>query len=635
MRFLNTSTLRFEEVADSSLGVESNKYAILSHRWGAAQDEISFVDINESRDISHKKGFAKLKGFCDLAASLGYGYGWDDTCCINKGDSSELSEAINSMYRWYHGSSVCIVYLEDVPEKPMMDSGWFNRGWTLQELIAPEVTLFYDRDWNQIGAKSDLLAELCGKTGIPKDVLSHAIGPSKCSIAQRMSWAAKRETTRVEDRAYSLLGIFDVSMPHIYGEREKAFLRLQRAISQQSKDESMFAWSMGMEKHEESYSGLFAPSPSSYIHCSDMISTRGSTGFAETNGELSITLKTFPHSMETYYTILNCTQRDRPESRIAILLSRLSTEGEYLRAEKGLTGGRTVVAPSDWKNFTDRQVRISLEPTEPPLNRFYGFWLRTLEPPGHTDCEARILSRSKRSEADKVCLAEMEWGTAGIVQFAPKVKPTRKKGTLDDESGWSKIGWIKLGFDREFNPMLLLASDKGRMISFRKHPTRVRPDEDSFEQAISSKADPQLLTEIFHNQWINSEAAVPSRSHGWHTGISILKVDRRKGISGSLEALNLGISVKLCPAHSCDPLSKEGVDVDPKQIWVVDITDTKGKDPERDLIEANRMMAKTECFGNIACCFGCPVNSAEMASQRYTAKTLLKVLDASDLGRLE
>ena len=245
MRFLNTSTLQFEEVADSTLGLEENNYAILSHRWGLAQDEISFADINESRDIFCKKEYAKLKGFCDLAASLGLRYGWDDTCCINKGDSSELTEAINSMYRWYSGSAVCIIYLEDVPEKQLMDSGWFNRGWTLQELIGPKAAVFYDRDWNQLGTKSDLLTDLSSKTGIPRDVLSHVKSPATCSIAQRMSWAAKRETTRVEDRAYSLIGIFNVSIPQIYGEREKAFLRLQRAITQQSKDESIFRLAYG------------------------------------------------------------------------------------------------------------------------------------------------------------------------------------------------------------------------------------------------------------------------------------------------------------------------------------------------------------------------------------------------------
>ena len=551
-------------------------------------------------------------------------------CCINKVHTTELSETINSMYRWYHDSSVCIVYLVDVPEKPMMDSGWFDRGWTLQELIAPEVALFYDRDWNRIGAKSDMLAELCSKTGIPEDVLSHVIGPSKCSIAQRMSWAARRDTTRVEDRAYSLLGIFDVSMPHIYGEREKAFLRLQRLISQQTKDESLFAWTMGIGKHEGKYSGPFAPSPSSYAHCSDIISTRGSTGYSEMNGELSVTLKTFPHSMETFYAVLNCTRRTSPDSRVAILLTRLSNENEYLRANKGLTGGRFLIAPSDLKTCADRPVRIALEPTELPSNEFYGFWLRTLEPPGHADCEARILSRSERSEADKVCLGETQYGTAGIVHFEPKILPSRKLGMIDDEPGWSRIRWVKLGFDKEFNPMLLLGNDSSLMMNMEQRPMRLKPNEHLFGQAIS-EADPQALKEIFDNRWISSEAPVPSRSYGWCKGVSILKVDRRKGISGSLEALNLGISVKLCPAHSCNPHIKEGVTEHSKQIWVVDITDTKGNDPEQDLTRAEKWRSRVSCMG----CFSFPDHSEVLESQKNAARSLLKVLGASDLERLE
>ena len=550
-------------------------------------------------------------------------------CCINKVHSTELSEAINSMYRWYHDSTVCIVYLEDVPEKPMMDSGWFDRGWTLQELIAPKVALFHDHDWNQIGTKSDLLDKLHSKTGIPEDVLSNSISPTKCSIAQRMSWAAQRETTRVEDRAYSLLGIFDVSMPNIYGEREKAFLRLQRLISQQTRDESMFAWSMGAGKHKENYSGLYAPSPTSYIDCNDMISTRGSSGYSEMNGELSISLKTYPHSMETYYAILNCTRRTSPDSRVAILLTRLSTENEYIRANKGLTGGSFLIAPSDFNAFTDRSVRIAQEPTELPPNDFYGFWLRTLEPPGHADCEVRILSRSEGSAADKVCLGEMQDGTAGIVHFEPKVNPLSLR--KDDASvRWSRIRWIKLGFDSDFNPVLLLASkasrlDYGSLYAprmdlwdkvwekevflelmdmqkrglIKRRFTELRPDKEAFRRAYSSEADPQDLPKIFNNRWIDSKASKPGRWNGWPTGVSVLKVDRQKGFSGSFPSINLGVSVKLCPIHSCDRLSEQEMS---KQIWVVDVTDTKGIDPE----EAYRMSMQTKsCCEEVWTCLGC------------------------------
>ena len=615
MRFLNTSTLRFEEVADSSLGEEQNKYAILSHRWGAAQDEISFADINEAQDISHKKGLAKVKGFCDMAASLGYRYGWADTCCINKGDSSELSEAINSMYLWYHASSVCIVYLEDVPEKSMMDSAWFDRGWTLQELIAPAVAEFYDRDWNLIRSKNHLLAELCSKTGIPEDILTGRASPSQCSIAQRMSWAARRETTRVEDRAYSLLGILEVAMPQIYGEREKAFLRLQRAIAQQSKDESIFAWSMGLEKDEKDYTGLFAPSPLSYLHCSDVVSTRGSTGFVETNGDLSITLKTSPHSMETFCAILNCRHIANPDSRITILLTRLSTENEYLRAKKNLAGGRNSIALSQLENHVNRPIRVPLQPTELPPNTFYGFWLRTLEPPGHTQWQPRILSRNGLTEADKVCVGESDWGTAGIVHFERKIKSDGDHRVYERE--WSKICWIKVGFDGDFNPMLFLANYKkhNRWINSKKEDWGVIPNPGWFERAARPDPPPHARESIFDDGWISGEAGVPSRSDGWLSGVSILKIDRLKGVSGSLDALNLRISVKLRPFLS--PKASVGEQMEEK-IWVVDITDTRGRDPERYMSAA----------GKDTCCLRDPLPTE---SQRTAAVQFFKVLDASDL----
>lgn len=129
MRFLNTTTISFEEVSDSE--IDKLDYAILSHRWGADEDEISYEDRLSSDDeaLSLKKGFAKIKGFCALASSQNCRYGWVDTCCINKGDSSELTEAINSMYLWYRQSKICHVYLQDVPRKPWTESEWFDRGW--------------------------------------------------------------------------------------------------------------------------------------------------------------------------------------------------------------------------------------------------------------------------------------------------------------------------------------------------------------------------------------------------------------------------------------------------------------------------------------------------------------------------
>jgi hypothetical protein len=224
-------------------------------------------------DVSNKKGFAKIKGFCNIASSENCRYSWVDTCCINKANSSELSEAINSMYLWYSCGKICIVYLEDVPRRSMLDSEWFDRGWTLQELIAPKVVFFFDHHWTPIATKTEIISSLSRRTRIPQSVLSHTMKPSICFVAQRMLWAAQRTTKR----AYSFMGLFNINMPMIYEERENAFLRLQQHIIQKSKDESIFAWSMRYTTG--AYSGLYAPSPLAYIDCSEVVQTPGSLGF--------------------------------------------------------------------------------------------------------------------------------------------------------------------------------------------------------------------------------------------------------------------------------------------------------------------------------------------------------------------
>ena len=181
--FLTPVIFRFEQVPDSELHLEDNQYAILSHRWGADEDEVSFEDIRLSKDFSNKKGFKKVEGFYKEASAASCRYGWIDTCCINKGNSTELSEAINSMYPWYQGSKICIAYLEDVPQKQLTDSVWFDRGWTLQELISPKAVTFFDNSWKTIGTKIELIADLSRKTRMPESILSHATKLSTCSIA--------------------------------------------------------------------------------------------------------------------------------------------------------------------------------------------------------------------------------------------------------------------------------------------------------------------------------------------------------------------------------------------------------------------------------------------------------------------
>ncbi|EJF58378.1 HET-domain-containing protein [Dichomitus squalens LYAD-421 SS1] len=245
MRLLNTRTGRFEEK-----NPEQITYAILSHTW----DEIeqTFQDVREiQRSPTRRAGFHSLDFSCAVARENGYDYLWIDSCCIDKTSSSELSEAINSMYDWYRSVAVCYAYLSDVPfgekhragSSRFRSSRWFKRGWTLQERIAPSALTFLSEDWKVIGTKGSLCDLVEDVTSIPEEALLHTKPLDLFSVAERFSWAATRQTTTTEDRAYSLLGIFAIHMPTLYGEGELAFQRLQEEVVQRIPDQSLFAWS--------------------------------------------------------------------------------------------------------------------------------------------------------------------------------------------------------------------------------------------------------------------------------------------------------------------------------------------------------------------------------------------------------
>ncbi|TVY34372.1 Vegetative incompatibility protein HET-E-1, partial [Lachnellula subtilissima] len=227
---------------------ESNipEYAILSHRWGA--EEVTFKDLMDGTSKS-KAGYGKIQ-FCGRQAKHnGLQYFWVDTCCIDKSNSTELAEAINSMFRWYRDATKCYVYLPDVSqphsgsadmsnepwESTFRKSEWFTRGWTLQELIAPASVDFFSKEGELLGNKASLERHICEITGIPVSALRGS-PLSDFSVAERFSWAASRETFRQEDKAYSLLGTFNVNMPLIYSEgKEKAMQRLREEIEKASK----------------------------------------------------------------------------------------------------------------------------------------------------------------------------------------------------------------------------------------------------------------------------------------------------------------------------------------------------------------------------------------------------------------
>jgi hypothetical protein len=218
-------------------------YAILSHTWGPDNEEVNFKDLTKGPRKA-KAGYKKLRFCAEQATRDGLQYVWIDTCCIDKSSSAELSEAINSMFRWYRDSDKCYVYLSDVSSadpagnnqllEPAWThhfriSRWFSRGWTLQELLAPSSIEFFSMEGTPLGDRTVLEQQIHQITGIPVQALQGSL--SGFSIDERMSWAAKRQTKREEDAAYCLLGIFDIHLPLIYGEgRKKAFRRLYKDI---------------------------------------------------------------------------------------------------------------------------------------------------------------------------------------------------------------------------------------------------------------------------------------------------------------------------------------------------------------------------------------------------------------------
>jgi hypothetical protein len=268
MWLLKTSTFELAEFFDSNTPV----YAILSHTW--ENEEISFAEMQSAHAaMKNKSGYSKIVKFCQLAKARGYEYGWVDTCCIDKRNSADLSEAINSMFRYYYNAGECFIYLFDVPGVVGVDaasreqqldsfkvSRWFTRGWTLQELLAPKERIFFSGDWAMIDDKPSLTNMLTEITNIDTNILWDRDLLSTFCTAERMSWASKRQTTRSEDMAYSLMGLFNINMPVLYGEgAQRAFRRLQEEILRTSFDQTIFVW-----RGDYRSSGLLAKSPSDF-----------------------------------------------------------------------------------------------------------------------------------------------------------------------------------------------------------------------------------------------------------------------------------------------------------------------------------------------------------------------------------
>ena len=337
MRLLHTQTLKLSD----HLSNDIPPYAILSHTWG--NEEVLFEDM-VGGGAEGRLGYDKIRQSCKIAAAQGLDYIWIDTCCIDKRSSAELSEAINSMYAWYGEARTCYAYLADVPDyvdsthrkKVLEKSRWFKRGWTLQELIAPSDMMFYSTGWAEIGTKYCLSDDLAKITGIHGSVLTGCSELQSRSIAERMSWASQRATTRIEDIAYCLMGIFDVNMPLLYGEGEKAFIRLQEEIIKHSDDTSLFAWT-DPKASSDSQHGLLARSPAYFIHSGNVkpyADWELNNPYSISNKGLRIELHLSPSDKDLYVAALRCPVPPDYEGYLGIYLQRLPTGNrQYVRVK--------------------------------------------------------------------------------------------------------------------------------------------------------------------------------------------------------------------------------------------------------------------------------------------------------------
>lgn len=270
MRFLSTRSYELYEQEELPDDVRpSPPYAILSHTWlhngPEGVQEVTYQDMKTSfLKLRHgglkRLGWSKLVQFCSRAALDGWDWAWMDTCCIDKTNPADTEEAINAMFRWYQDAGICYAYLSDLLlphskdeedvtdradprlkalERSFCNAVWFTRGWTLQELLAPDYLVFVDQQWRCIGLREAWAKEIETASRIKAE---HLRNFQSCSLAMKLSWASLRRTSREEDEAYSLLGLFGISMPLVYGEGRRAFIRFQRELIKTYDDESLFIW---------------------------------------------------------------------------------------------------------------------------------------------------------------------------------------------------------------------------------------------------------------------------------------------------------------------------------------------------------------------------------------------------------
>lgn len=581
MWLINAKTLELEEFPFSV----RPSYAILSHRWDV--EEVSFRDMHNIDRRQSMKGFQKILRCCQQALEDGLQYAWVDTCSINKESSAELTEAINSMYQWYHDAEVCYAYLYDVgppPLKPLPQSDWFGRGWTLQELIAPKTVLFFASSWDWIGDRQGLRHEISEITHIDVSMLDGSKGVEEFSIAKRMSWASNREITRPEDRAYSLLGIFQVNMPMIYGEGDRAFRRLQEQIIKDSDDHSIFAWPLSMEPDNH---GMLASSPAAFADSKDIESIsvrRGRSPYSLTNRGVSITLNLTPWCLDTYIAILNCAPRySFPQRRtdlggVGIYLRKLLEDDSYARIElngeemvydiQQKLGSTTQSSIARDVSINIRQIKLSAHELDFIGERLYGFRLseRLLGQDGSGQDRFTIMTGPGATtwrRADRLLIKAN--GARNFTDF----------GTIDVSQQHKKIKLIRVGFDYDFNPYIFLAEssatdenvkiwNKSGQLNLGDRSARQWTDKEYEEFKAFGRRS--LEDEWGWNTIVEARGQTRARINTFRDGLWMLRGDRVDGLDIILEGLG---GEKSPEAH----LTIQRADTLYGKVWEVDLAD--------------------------------------------------------------
>ncbi|KAI6012021.1 hypothetical protein EDC04DRAFT_2905063 [Pisolithus marmoratus] len=240
---------RIQQVVEEFFG-----YVMFSHVWQG--EEPSFQDVKSKSvwNLPDTPLNNKLRDFCREASKLGHNWAWSDTCCIDRSTSAILNQSLTSMYKWYSGSAVTLVYLAGVAHPSNLGdltrSLWMTRGWTLQELLSPKVILFYDSAWKRYLCNIStnhkktvaIMQELARSIKIPPETII-SFSPDNLGVREKLRLASTRRVSVEEDVAYSLIGIFKSDIKPHYGDGADALGHLLEEIVARSGEVTVLAWS--------------------------------------------------------------------------------------------------------------------------------------------------------------------------------------------------------------------------------------------------------------------------------------------------------------------------------------------------------------------------------------------------------